>query len=85
MASVQARHGRACRLGKPWTPFTKERLAGCSCQPSFYVVVREGRKSHRERVGKDRQSAERALRKIGTSVDEGIYQPQRPSARTGRR
>lgn len=77
MASVQARHSRTCALGKPWTPFTKERLAGCSCQPSFFIVIREGRKSHRERVGKDRQSAERALRKIGTQVDEGVYQPQK--------
>jgi hypothetical protein len=77
MASVQARHSRACALGKPWTPFSKERLAGCSCQPSFYVVVCEGRKLHRERVGKDRQAAERALRKIGTAVDEGVYMPQK--------
>lgn len=78
MASVQARHTRACALGKPWTPFAV--ADGCSCSPTFYVVVREGRKLHRERVGQNRKTAERALRKVGSQVDEGAWQPQ-PSIR----
>ena len=41
------------------------------------MVVREGRKLHREKVGKNRKTAERALRKIGTQVDEGAYRPQK--------
>ncbi len=77
MASVQARHTRTCATRKPWTPFAKEAMAGCDCKPSFYVVVRDGKKVHRERVGKDRQAAERALRKIGSAVDEGAYVPQK--------
>lgn len=75
MASVQAGHARDCKIGKRWTPGTA--APGCSCKPTFYVVVREGRGVHRERIGKDRQNAERALRKIGSQVDEGAYRPQK--------
>lgn len=77
MASLQARHSRTCALGKPWTPF--ERAGdGCSCRggPTYYVVVREGRKVHRERAGKNRRQAERALTKIQARLDEGEYVPQ---------
>src|SRR6266508_2747030 len=77
MASLQARHSRTCALGKPWTPF--ERAGeGCSCRggPTHYVVVREGRKVHRERVGKNRRQAERALTKIQARLDEGEFVPQ---------
>jgi integrase len=74
MASLQARHTRACTLAKPWTPF--EIPPDCDCQPTYYVAVREGTRLHRERVGKNRKHAERALRKIGTAVDDGAYQPQ---------
>ena len=74
MASLQARHTRTCQLAKPWTPY--ELPTGCSCQPTYYVVIREGTRLHRERVGKNRKIAERSLRKIGTLVDDGAYQPQ---------
>ena len=74
MASVQARHARTCGLEKGWSPF--QLPPGCSCEPTYYVVVREGTRLHRERVGKNRRQAERALRKIGTQVDDGAYQPQ---------
>ena len=78
MASLQARHQRTCDLGRPWTTFA-EAGGGCTCDggPTYYVVVREGRTLHREKIGKNRKTAERALRKIGTAVDEGGYQPQR--------
>lgn len=77
MASIQARHSRCCAIGRPWTSFGQARH-GCTCAggPTYYVVVRDGRTLHRERVGKDRQQAGRALRKIGTQVDEGEYRPQ---------
>ena len=68
MASIQARHTRKCALGRPWTTFEEARR-GCTCGaagPTYYVVVREGRTLHRDRVGKDRKQAERAVRKIGT-------------------
>jgi len=79
MASIQARHTRACATGKPWTPFERSKMPGCTCLggPSYYIVVRDGKKLHRERIGKDRQAAERSLRKIGTAVDEGAYTPQK--------
>jgi integrase len=35
-----------------------------------------GRRNRSERIGKNRKVAERALRKIGTAVDEGVYRPQ---------
>lgn len=77
MASLQARHTRACALGKPWTPYAAA-TAGCTCPggPTYYVVVREGRKLHRERTGKNRRQAERALTRIQARVDEGDYVPQ---------
>ena len=33
-------------------------------------------KAHKERVGRNRRDAERALRKIAVSVDDGAYRPQ---------
>ena len=74
MASLQARHSRACagrEGGKPWTPFAS--LDGCVCEPMFYVVVRDGRKNTAEKVGKNRRNAKRALAKINVQVDEGTY------------
>jgi len=40
------------------------------------VVVREGRKVHRERAGKNRRQAERVLTKIQARVDEDDFRPQ---------
>jgi integrase len=75
MASIQARHRRSCGSGKPWTPFAD--LDCCDCEPTYYVAVREGRKLHRERVGKNRRAAERALTKIQAKVDEDEYVAQK--------
>ncbi len=77
MASLQARHQKACTIGRAWTTFEDARR-GCTCKngPTYYVAVREGRKVTRERIGKERKAAERALRKIGSRVDEGIYRAQ---------
>jgi hypothetical protein len=76
MASLQARHTRACATGKPWTTFAVA-TDGCTCQPSYYVVVRDGSKLHRERVGRNRKTAERALTKRQAQEDEGAFVPQR--------
>jgi len=75
LASLQARHGRACSL-YPWTPLS--RLEGCTCArgPLFHVVVREGGKKSQTAVGRNRREAERALTKIQGQVDEGMYRPQ---------
>lgn len=77
MASIQARHNRLCALGKPWTPFDRAG-DGCTCPggPTYYVIVREGMKVFRERAGKNRRLAERALTKIQARVDEGEFVPQ---------
>jgi integrase len=73
MASLQARHRRTCSLGKPWTAFAG--LAGCDCGPTYYVVVRDGTKLLRERVGPNRKYAERALTKIQAAEDDGSFVP----------
>jgi integrase len=76
MASLQARHTRRCALGKPWTP--ADRVDGCTCPrgPLFHVVIRDGRKAHKEPVGRNRREAERALAKRSVQVDDGSYRPQ---------
>lgn len=77
MASLQARHSRSCGTGKPWTTFTAAQT-GCTCEggPSYYVVVRDGLRLHRERVGRNRKQAERALTKVQAVEDEGAYVAQ---------
>ena len=78
MASLQARHSRSCALGKPWTPLERA-TEGCTCLggPTYYVVVREGMMLHRERAGKNRREAERALTKIQAALDEGEFRAHR--------
>ena len=76
MASLQARHTRVCATGKPWTTFA-DATDGCTCSPSYYVVVREGGKLHRERVGRNRKVAERALTKRQAAEDDGSFVPQK--------
>jgi integrase len=75
MASLQTRHRRTCALGKPWTPFAADKLQGCDCGPTYYVVVREGSKLHRDRVGPNRKAAERALTKVQAAEDDGGFVP----------
>jgi hypothetical protein len=62
MASLQARHSRSCKLGRPWTTFadaTKQN--GCDCTPLYHVVLRHNAELVREPVGHNRKEAERAL------------------------
>ena len=73
MASLQARHSRACEAGKAWSPAGA--TDGCTCKPTYYVVVREGKALHREKAGKNRRAAEAQLRKVGVDVDDGSYEP----------
>jgi integrase len=77
MASLQARHSRTCGVERAWTSF-RGATEGCSCPdgPLYYVVVREDGRSDKIRVGRNRRQAERALRKIAVTVDDGEYQPQ---------
>ena len=77
MASLQAKHSRQCEIGKAWTPFARA-VDGCSCAlgPVYYVVIREGGRADKIRVGRNRKEAERALRKLAVEVDEGTYRPQ---------
>ena len=77
MASLQAKHRRTCAIRKSWTTF-EAATEGCTCArgPTYYVVVREGSSNHKTRVGQNRKVAERALRKIGVTIDDGSYQPQ---------
>jgi integrase len=79
VASLQAKHSTRCALGRPWTPFDRAAV-GCTCPqgPIYYVVVREGERSHKEVVGRDRQQAELALLRVEDSVEEGDFR-LRPS------
>ena len=78
MASLQAKHLGSCAISKPWTTFAAANT-GCTCPhgPLYYVVVRTGVTAHKTPVGRSRKQAERALRKIAVSVDEGDFRPQR--------
>ena len=76
MASLQARHSRSCRLGRPWTTF-EAAAQGCTCKPMFHIVSRDDAgRLKRDPVGHNRKAAERALRKVEVQIDEGIYTPQ---------
>jgi len=77
VASLQAKHGRSCALGRAWTSFAAA-VDGCSCPtgPLYYVVIREGGRADKVRAGRNRRQAERALRKLAVAVDEGEYEPQ---------
>lgn len=73
MASLQARHARSCPL-QPWTPAAKAtKTAGCTCQPTWYVAHRHDGRLIRERIGRNRRDAERALVKIQHDSHEGTY------------
>jgi integrase len=62
MASLQARHQRTCKIGRPWTTFAAATKAkGCTCVPLYHVVHRVNGELVREPVGHNRKEAERAL------------------------
>jgi len=71
MASLQVRHSRGCALGRPWTPAGA--VDGCNCQPVYHVVLRQDGRLIRERVGRNRKQAERALARVSVQADEGAY------------
>jgi integrase len=76
MASLRARHERSCKLGSTERAVpAKGSIEGCDCQPVFYVAIREGRKIHRERIGRNRRDADRALAKLTVQEDAGEYRP----------
>src|SRR5579859_1202517 len=62
LASLQARHVRSCKLGRPWTTFAQAtKQKGCTCTPLYHVVLRHEGRFVREPVGHNRKEAERAL------------------------
>jgi integrase len=73
MASLHVRHARACSSRLGWAK--PDDGAGCTCQPTFYVIVRDGRRTHRERVGRNRKQAERALTKTQSQEDDDAFTP----------
>jgi integrase len=69
MASLPARHSRSCPLQGKWTAPNAE---GCTCKPTYYVISRDDRgKLVRDRVGRNKQNAQRARDKITVAIDEG--------------
>ena len=77
MASLQANHHPRCASGRAWTTFDQA-TEGCTCPegPFYYVVVRVGEHSHKEAVGRDRQHAEIALRRLVAAIEDGGYRPR---------
>lgn len=73
MASLKARHTRAC--GKGWATFDEAK--GCECRPTFYVRTSEGGKLHPTRIGRNRKEAERALNRVAVAVDDDTFQAPR--------
>lgn len=75
MASLQARHSRACVHKGRWTSATREALAGCTCRPApmLYAVQQVDGRMAREKLGRNRRDAERALDKIRGDVATGVY------------
>ena len=77
MASLIARHSRRCALG-PRSTSPKE--AGCTCDPTLYVVHREGGRLVRTPVGRDRKRAALELKRHAVEVHDGD-----PGSRRGSR
>jgi hypothetical protein len=76
MASIQARHTRACALGDTYRAPGAE---GCtSCEPTLFVIVRQGPRTIPHRAGKNLKVAKRLLAKL--QVREGS---DRSNARVG--
>lgn len=70
MASLQSRHAPSCPLA-PWAPFRETQ--GCTCRPVHHIALRVGGRLVRERVGRNRKQAERALARVNVQADEGSY------------
>src|SRR5581483_1846490 len=78
MASLPARHRRACALARPWTTFADAAPGrGCTCKPgpTYYVVTSLDGRLFREAVGHNRKEAERRLRAVDVALDQNAYAP----------
>jgi integrase len=75
MASLQARHSRACALGDTYR--AADHVDGCTCKPTLFVFVRQDGETHKHRAGKNRKVADRLLTKFQHQEDEGEYEPQK--------
>ena len=76
MASLQAKHSRHCGLERLDAIQRSTDGLHLPAGPRLLRRGPRGRKAYKERVGRNRRDAERALRKIAVSVDEGAYRPQ---------
>jgi integrase len=75
MASLQARHGAKCALGKGKQ--TVPNAGGCTCQPTYYGVLHLG-KGGRQPLGKNLREAKTKLAHLTADQDRGEYrQPQK--------
>jgi integrase len=71
-ASLRAAHARSCPNANRSAIDSTGNGSGCACQPSFFTLHRDaaGNPVKGPRV-RDRQTAERALRKLLVQIDEG--------------
>jgi integrase len=82
-ASLRVAHQAACPNATKTALESAGRGSGCRCQPSYYTFHRDrdGRPSKGPRV-RDRQTAERDLRKLQVEIDEGRLGLRRVSEKT---
>lgn len=79
-ASLRVAHQAGCSHA---TKTSLDSLRGCKCSPSYYTFQRrpDGTVEKGSRV-KDRQVADRALRKIQVAIDEGRVGQSKPKDKT---
>ena len=82
-ASLRVAHARSCPNASRSALDSAGDGSGCTCQPSYYTHHRDasGRPVKGPRV-RDRQTAERALRKLAVAIDEGRVGVGRPDTTT---
>ena len=82
-ASLRVAHARSCPNASRSALDSAGDGSGCTCQPSYYTHHRDvsGHPLKGPRV-RDRQTAERALRKLAVAIDEGRVGVGRPDTTT---
>jgi integrase len=77
VASLQAKHSKQCPLPVWTTAARATTKKGCRCPygPTYYVTVRNGKRTERVNAGKDRDTAKKKLSEIQARVDRDEFVP----------
>jgi integrase len=77
MASLQARHSRACGASYRGKFRPADLNEGCTCKPTFYIAVAKDGKVVKQPVGRNRRHADSQLKIVAGKVAEDTYEPVR--------